>query len=34
MVKTVTLNSKCFDCGSIHGYIEAIKYIASNYKFD
>ena len=33
-VETVLLNGKRFDCGNIQGYIEAIKYIASNYKFD
>ena len=32
--ETVFLNSKRFDCGNIQGYVEAIKYIASNYKFD
>jgi UTP-glucose-1-phosphate uridylyltransferase len=34
MVETVLLNGKRFDCGSIQGYVEAIKYVASNYKFD
>ena len=33
-VETVLLNGKRFDCGSIQGYVEAIKHIASNYKFD
>jgi UTP--glucose-1-phosphate uridylyltransferase len=33
-VETVLLNGKRFDCGNIQGYVEAIKYIASNYKFD
>jgi UTP--glucose-1-phosphate uridylyltransferase len=33
-VETVLLNGKRFDCGDIQGYIEAIKYVASNYKFD
>ena len=33
-VETVLLNGKCFDCGSIQGYVEAIKDVASNYKFD
>ena len=33
-VETVILNGKRFDCGNIRGYVEAIKYIASNYKFD
>ncbi|MDB4145261.1 UTP--glucose-1-phosphate uridylyltransferase GalU [Amylibacter sp.] len=34
MVETVLLNGKRFDCGSIEGYINAIKYISHNYKFD
>ena len=34
MVETVLLNGKRYDCGSVKGYIEAIKDIASNYKFD
>ena len=33
-VETVLLNGKHFDCGSVKGYIEAIKNVASNYKFD
>ena len=33
-VETVLLNGKRFDCGRIQGYVEAIKHIASNYKFD
>ena len=33
-VETVLLNGKRFDCGSIQGYIEAIRYMASNQKFD
>jgi len=33
-VETVLLNGKRFDCGSIQGYVEAIKDVASNYKFD
>jgi UTP--glucose-1-phosphate uridylyltransferase len=33
-VETVLLNGKRFDCGSIQGYVEAIKDLASNYKFD
>ena len=33
-VETVLLNGKRFDCGNIQGYVEAIKHIASNYKFD
>ena len=32
-VETVLLNGKRFDCGNIQGYVEAIKHIASNYKF-
>ena len=34
MVETVLLNGKRYDCGSVKGYIEAIKDVASNYKFD
>ena len=34
MVETVLLNGKRYDCGSVKGYIEAIKDIALNYKFD
>jgi len=34
MVETILLNGKRFDCGSIQGYVEAIKHMASNYKFD
>jgi len=34
MVETVLLNGKRFDCGSVKGYIEAIKNVASNHKFD
>ena len=33
-VEAVILNGKRFDCGNIQGYVEAIKYISSNYKFD
>ena len=33
-VEAVLLNGKRFDCGNIQGYVEAIKHIASNYKFD
>ena len=33
-VETVLLNGKRFDCGNIQGYVEAIKHIALNYKFD
>ena len=32
-VETVLLNGKRFDCGSIEGYVKAIKYVSSNYKF-
>lgn len=28
------LDGKRFDCGNIQGYVEAIKHIASNHKFD
>ena len=34
MVETVLLNGKRFDCGSIQGYVEAIKHAALDYKFD
>jgi len=34
MVETVLLNGKRYDCGSVKGYVEAIKDVASNYKFD
>ena len=34
MVEAVILNGKRYDCGSVKGYIEAIKNVASNYKFD
>ena len=34
MVETVLLNGKRFDCGSVKGYVEAIKDVASNYKFE
>ena len=33
MVETVLLNGKRFDCGSIEGYINAIKYVSHSYKF-
>jgi len=33
-VETVLLNGTRFDCGNIQGYVEAIKHVASNYKFD
>jgi len=32
MVEAVLLSGKRFDCGSIQGYVEAIKYAASNHK--
>ena len=32
-VETVLLNGKRFDCGSIEGYINAIKYVSHSYKF-
>jgi UTP--glucose-1-phosphate uridylyltransferase len=34
MVEAVILNGKRFDCGSVQGYVEAIKYVALNHKFD
>ena len=34
MVETVQLNGRRFDCGSVKGYVDAIKDVASNYKFD
>ena len=34
MVETVLLNGKRFDCGSIEGYINAIKHVSLNYNFD
>jgi UTP--glucose-1-phosphate uridylyltransferase len=34
MVETIPLNGKRFDCGSIEGYINAIKYVSHNYIFD
>ena len=34
MVETVLLDGKRFDCGTIEGYINAIKYVSHNYKFD
>mgnify|MGYP006932421050 FL=1 len=34
MVETVLLNGRHFDWDSIKGYIEAIKNVASNNKFD
>lgn len=34
MVDKVKLNVIRFNCGSIQGYIEAIKFMASGYNFD
>jgi len=34
MVETILLNGKRFDCGSVEGYINAIKYVSHNYVFD
>ena len=34
MVETVLLNGKRFDCGSLKGCVEAIKYVASKHKFN
>ena len=34
MVEMVMLNGRRFDCGSIEGYVEAIKFVASDYKFN
>ena len=34
MVETVLLNGKRFDCGSIEGYIEAIKSVALTHNFN
>lgn len=33
-VESVMLNGRRFDCGSVKGYVEAIKYISSVYEFD
>jgi UTP--glucose-1-phosphate uridylyltransferase len=33
-VEAVYLNGKRFDCGSIGGYIDAIRHVSSNLKFD
>ena len=32
MVESVLLNGKRFDCGSVEGYINAIKYVSQNYR--
>jgi UTP--glucose-1-phosphate uridylyltransferase len=34
MVEAVLLNGKRFDCGSVEGYINAIKYVTQNYMID
>ena len=34
MVETILLNGKRFDCGSIEGYVEAIKYVALTHNFN
>ena len=34
IVETVMLNGSRFDCGSVEGYIEAIKYESLKYNFD
>jgi len=34
MVEMVILNGKRFDCGSIEGYIEAIKYVSASYNLE
>jgi len=34
MVETIILNVKRFDCGSVEGYINAIKYVSHDYIFD
>jgi UTP--glucose-1-phosphate uridylyltransferase len=34
MVETVSLNGKRYDCGSVEGYINAIKHVSNNYEFD
>lgn len=34
MVETVLLNGKRFDCGSIEGYVEAIRYVALTHNFN
>jgi UTP--glucose-1-phosphate uridylyltransferase len=33
-VEAVYLNGKRFDCGSVGGYIDAIRHVSSNLKFD
>ena len=34
MVEIVLLNGQRFDCGDIQCYVEVIKYVAPNHKFD
>ena len=34
LVESVLLNGQRFDCGSVRGYVDAIKYVSSDYKFD
>jgi UTP--glucose-1-phosphate uridylyltransferase len=34
MVEAILLNGKRYDCGSVKGYVQAIKDVASNYKID
>jgi UTP-glucose-1-phosphate uridylyltransferase len=34
MVELVLLDGKRFDCGSVEGYINAIKYASYDYIFD
>jgi len=34
LVETVMLNGKHFDCGSIEGYVKAIKHVSLRYSFD
>ena len=34
MVETILLNGKRFDCGSIEGYDDAIKYVALTHNFN
>jgi UTP--glucose-1-phosphate uridylyltransferase len=34
MVETVLLNGNRFDCGSVQGYVDAIKYASHNYMMD
>ena len=34
LVESVMLSGRRFDCGSIKGYIDAIKYLASDFDFE